>query len=244
MTTKMIQKTMRTKSLKFSILKKVSAIKGWIYFLSTHHKMLTIPPFLSSPSFLFPSLRLFSPDAACLKILFALIYNRPAPAMNMSDWQVVLRLARAAQKYNCKFESLRHLCIPNLHSSPATYLHLRRTQQRSRSLFLYGARTTRSSVTLHDLRLCYPIQATSFGGSSCRKVRSLRRQLPTRRSVQHARLFSLQEASCLPRQKTKSLHRHFELYRVRSRRPGRKVQLRYWGLLYWTLEPFEIKGAF
>ncbi|PWN27299.1 hypothetical protein BDZ90DRAFT_174980 [Jaminaea rosea] len=29
------------------------------------------------------------------------MYNRPAPPLTMSDWQVVLRMARAAQKYDC-----------------------------------------------------------------------------------------------------------------------------------------------
>lgn len=40
-------------------------------------------------------------DAATLKLLFGLMYNRPSPPLSMSDWQVVLRMARAAQKYDC-----------------------------------------------------------------------------------------------------------------------------------------------
>lgn len=40
-------------------------------------------------------------DAATLKLLFGLMYNRSAPPLTMSDWQVVLRMARAAQKYDC-----------------------------------------------------------------------------------------------------------------------------------------------
>lgn len=39
-------------------------------------------------------------DAATLKLLFGLMYNRPSPALTMSDWQVVLRMARAAQRYD------------------------------------------------------------------------------------------------------------------------------------------------
>lgn len=39
-------------------------------------------------------------DAATLKLLFGLMYNRAAPALGMNEWQVVLRLARCAQKYN------------------------------------------------------------------------------------------------------------------------------------------------
>lgn len=40
-------------------------------------------------------------DAATLKLLFGLMYNRSSPPLTMSDWQVVLRMARAAQKYDC-----------------------------------------------------------------------------------------------------------------------------------------------
>lgn len=39
-------------------------------------------------------------DAATLKLLFGLMYNRPAPSLGMNEWQVVLRLARCAQKYD------------------------------------------------------------------------------------------------------------------------------------------------
>lgn len=40
-------------------------------------------------------------DAATLKLLFALMYNRPTPTLTMSDWQTCLRLARCSQKYDC-----------------------------------------------------------------------------------------------------------------------------------------------
>ncbi|CEH16789.1 BTB/POZ fold [Ceraceosorus bombacis] len=40
-------------------------------------------------------------DSGTLKVLFSLMYNTNAPKMGMQDWQVVLRLARAAQKYDC-----------------------------------------------------------------------------------------------------------------------------------------------
>lgn len=39
-------------------------------------------------------------DAATLKLLFGLMYNRPSPSLGMNEWQVVLRLARCAQKYD------------------------------------------------------------------------------------------------------------------------------------------------
>jgi hypothetical protein len=50
-----------------------------------------------------------SADGATLKLLFGLFYNNPAPALTMSDWQVVLRLARAAQKYDCARAKVRLL---------------------------------------------------------------------------------------------------------------------------------------
>lgn len=39
-------------------------------------------------------------DAATLKLLFGLMYNSSAPSLGMNEWQVVLRLARCAQKYD------------------------------------------------------------------------------------------------------------------------------------------------
>lgn len=39
-------------------------------------------------------------DAATLKHLFSLMYNRDSPILEPNDWQMVLRLARCAQKYD------------------------------------------------------------------------------------------------------------------------------------------------